>query len=274
MGDDQATWRCRSSQWASDGQRCHTVVEIRLTSRTIGSFGLGPRRCPTDRNGSADKQDRRSRRAKLLWLSSPKRRPALQEGPRSCPKAPARCRAVSGLGHEAVHGQMVTHGTPPMRPATLLAHPGTTDPCGGEVSQRGTMAPQPTWDRGPVRPGERDPDARHYPLSPARHAGPDHRAVPARLNRRPGRAPQDRLCEQPLAHPADRDGRPGAACRPGSRPGGAAPHPIRLCRLVGRAAEEPTSSGGEQQDRAATQEPTAHPAGGEADRVTCSQVIA
>ena len=49
----------------------------------------------------------------------------------------ARSRAVSGLGYEAVHGQMVTHGTPSMRPATLLAHSGTTDPCGGEVSQRG-----------------------------------------------------------------------------------------------------------------------------------------
>jgi hypothetical protein len=196
-----------------------TVVELRLTARTIG---LGPRRCPTDRNGSAGKQDRRARRAKLLLLSSPKRRPALQEGPRSCLEAPARCRAVSGLGHEAVHGQMVTHGTPPMRPATLLAHSAVTDPCGGEASQRGNDGAAARYGIAGRPTRERDADARPHPC-PQCHAGPDHRAVPARRNGRPGRAPQDRLREQPRAHPlaemVDRE-RPAA---PDRDPAGTAP---------------------------------------------------
>jgi hypothetical protein len=223
MGDDPAAWRCRRSQGSSDGHRCHTVVEIRLTSRTIGSLRLGPRRCRTDRNGRAGKQDRQARRARLLLLSSPKRRPVLQEGPRSCLEAPARCRAVSGLDHEAVHGQMVTHGTPPMRPATLLAHSGTTDPCGGEGSQRGTMAPQLDMGSRAVRPGKATqmPDTIPCP----------QRGTPARITKRfrlgstDGSVEhlKDRLREQPLAHPAGRDGRPGAACRPGSRPASTAP---------------------------------------------------
>jgi hypothetical protein len=36
---------------------------------------------------------------------------------------------------------------------------------------------------------------------PVRCGGPDHRAVLARLDRRPGRAPQDQLREPPLVHP-------------------------------------------------------------------------
>jgi hypothetical protein len=53
--------------------------------------------------------------------------------------------------------------------------------------------------------------------------------------------------------------------------------PIRLCRLlgvVGRAAEEPNSRGGEQQDRAATWEPTAIRPLGRRTRVACGHVIA
>jgi plasmid stability protein len=47
MGDD-AAWRCRRSQGSSDGQRCHTVVEIRLISRIVPtSTGQAPARALT-----------------------------------------------------------------------------------------------------------------------------------------------------------------------------------------------------------------------------------
>jgi hypothetical protein len=142
MGDYRRPGGVEGVKGHPTGQRCHTVVDIRLTSRTIGSSRLGP--APV--SDGSQRQGRHARRAKLLWLSSPKRRPVLQEDPRSCLEAPARCRAVSGLGHEAVHGEMVTHGTPSMRPARPLAHSGTTDPCGRHVSQDGN-------DGAAARPG-------------------------------------------------------------------------------------------------------------------------
>jgi hypothetical protein len=45
---------------------------------------------------------------------------------------------------------MVTHGTPSMRPAALLAHSGMTDPCGRHVSQDGN-------DGAAARPGTAGP---------------------------------------------------------------------------------------------------------------------
>ena len=260
MGDHPATWKCRRSPGASDGQRCHTVVEIRLTSRTIGSLRLGPAQV----SDGSQRQGRQARRARLHCCQARSGDPHCR-GARDPALRHRHAARRLRLGHEAVHGQMVTHGTPPMRPATLLAHSGTTDPCGRHVSQHDNDGAAARHGiAGPSDPGK----GRECPtpsLSPVRHAGLDHRAVPARLNRRPGRAPQDRLREQPLAHPlaemVERE-RPAALDRDLQ----ALPHdPIRRCRLlgvVGRAAEEPTSSGGEQQDRAATQKPTAHPAVG------------
>ena len=79
---------------------------------------------------------------------------------------------------------MVTHGTASMRPATLLAHPGTTDPCGGDGSQRGNDgAAAQHGIAGPSDPGK-GPRCPTPSLSPVRRAGPDHQAVPARITGR------------------------------------------------------------------------------------------
>lgn len=71
---------------------------------------------------------------------------------------------------------------------------------------------------------ERDADARPYPC-PQCHAGPDHRAVPARLNGRPGRALKTGCVNNHWLTRWPRwwseSGPP-----PGSRPGGTA-HPTR-----------------------------------------------
>jgi hypothetical protein len=66
---------------------------------------------------------------------------------------------------------------------------------------------------GPSDPGK-GPRCPTPSLSPVRHAGPYHQAVPARLNGRLGRAPQDRLREQPLAHPTGREWSTGSGLPP------------------------------------------------------------
>jgi hypothetical protein len=232
MGDDPAAWRCRRRQGASDGPALprgrRDPAHIQDDRIVTAWARAGVRRIATATQASkTGKQGERS----FLLLSSPKRRPVLQEGPRSCLRAPARCRAVSGLGHEAVHGQMVTHGTASMRPATLLAHCGTTDPCGGEVSQRGNDGAAARHGiAGPSDPGK----GRECPtpsLSPVRRAGLDHRTVPARITERFRLGSTGGSVEHlktgcvnnHIGSPAGRDGRPGAACRPGSRPASTAP---------------------------------------------------
>src|SRR4029453_10148336 len=62
--------------------------------------------------------------------------------------------------------------------------------------------------------------ARDPSLSPVCRAGSDPRTVLARLHRRSGRAPQDQLREQPLVHPAGRDGPIRVGRGRGARPGG------------------------------------------------------
>src|SRR6266511_987423 len=129
---------------------------------------------------------------------------------------------------------MVTRGTAPMCGAALLAHSGTTDPCGGDGSQRGIDG------------------------AAARHgiAGPSD----------PGKG-----LRYPTPSPV-----PGAACRPGSRPGGS----VQLIRAAGSWA---SWAGPPRSQRAVAVGSTtglppsnrpAYAAVGQADRGTCGHVLA
>ncbi len=77
------------------------------------------------------------------------------------------------LGHQAVHGQMVTHGTSSCALRHCSPHCGTTDPCGRHVSQDGNdgAAARPGIAGRPTR--ERDANARHHPCPRERPAALD-----------------------------------------------------------------------------------------------------
>ena len=170
MGDHPATWRCRRSPGASDGQRCHTVVEIRLTSRTIGSLRLGPAQV----SDGSQRQGRQARRARLLLLSSPKRRSALQGGPRSCLKAPARCAPSPAWsrGSPWSDGDARHSAHAPCDTARPLRHDRSLRQTRQLARQRRRRSP--TWDRGPVRPrkGTRMPDTIPVPSAARRPGSP------------------------------------------------------------------------------------------------------
>ncbi len=225
MGDYPATWRCRRSQGSSDGQRCHTVVEIRLTSRTIGSLRLGPAQV----SDGSQRQGRQARQASKASEASIVVKPE----------------------------------------AATRTEGGARDPV---LRHRRAAAPSPAWPRGSPRPhGDawHCADVRRGTARPLWH----DRSL---RHRRLGRAPQDRLREQPLAHPTGRDGRTGAACRPGSRPGGS----VQLIRAAGSWA---SWAGPPRSQRAVAVGSTtglppsnrpAYAAVGQADRGTCGHVLA
>jgi hypothetical protein len=171
MGDDPAAWRCRRSQGPSDGRRCHTVVEIRLTSRTIGSLRLGPR--SVGRIATAGQASKTGKQGERGFYGCQAR-----SGDPYCRRA-----RDPALGYRRAARRLLAwpRGSPPPDgDARHFVHApcDTARPLRHDRSLRQTRQPgRQRWCRsrpgiaGPTR--ERDPDARHDPLPPVRHTGLD-----------------------------------------------------------------------------------------------------
>jgi hypothetical protein len=132
MGDHLATWRWRRSQGASDGSALPHGRRVRLTARPIGWLRLGLAQV----SDGPLRQGRQARRARLLLLSSRSsdpycrraRDPVLRHRRAAAP-SPAWPRGSPRPDGDARHS---VHA-----PCDTARYSGTTDPCGGEVSQRG-----------------------------------------------------------------------------------------------------------------------------------------
>ena len=155
MGDYPATWRCRRSQGSSDGQRCHTVVEIRLTSRTIGSLRLGPAQVSdgSQRQGRQARQASKASEASIVVKPEAATRteggardPVLRHRRAAAP-SPAWPRGSPRPHGDAWHCADVRRGT-----ARPLWHDRSLRRRRQPAGERWRRSS--TWDRGPVRPGK------------------------------------------------------------------------------------------------------------------------